>query len=129
MKKIIISLILVFNLLFTSNFFIKIRASTFSDISKPLIVLQGQDYNQYLNYPGYSILESNVNFNKCGIYRVKYENDFNKKAIEKKVYVKSYEELLKEKNFNQQYGQILENSNLASVQKVKKNRIHIILVY
>lgn len=122
MKKIIISLILVFNLLFTSNFFIKIRASTFSDISKTLIVLQGQDYNQYLNYPGYSILESNVNFNKCGIYRVKYENDFNKKAIEKKVYVKSYEELLKEKNFNQQYGQILENSNLASVQKVKKDK-------
>ena len=75
--------ILVFNLLFTSNFFIKIQASTLSDISKPLIVLQGQDYNQYLDYPGYSIVESNVNFNKCGIYLVKYENDFNKKVLTK----------------------------------------------
>lgn len=122
MKKIMILFILVFNLLFTSNFFIKIQASTLNDISKPLIVLQGQDYNQYLDYPGYSIVESNVNFNKCGIYLVKYENDFNKKVIEKRVYVKSYEELLKEKNFNEQYKQILEDENLSSVQMVKKDK-------
>lgn len=45
-----------------------------------------------------------------------------KKVIEKRVYVKSYEELLKEKNFNEQYKQILEDENLSSVQMVKKDK-------
>lgn len=120
MKKISIVLILILQLIIVNPLLQKVDAASVEDVGKPIILLQGENYSQYLTYPGYTIIENNVNFNKCGLYKIKYENEENQITIEKKVYVKSREELVSGNNYNEKFFTLFNKENIAKVQEVKK---------
>lgn len=92
----------------------------FNDISKPLIVRLGDNYQNYLEYDNYDIISSNVNFNKCGIYEVIYENIDSGEQVRKSVYVKNDKELLDEKNYCESYSDLLISDDNIKITKVKK---------
>ena len=78
MKK-IFYLIYLSTLLLANN--IVLEANQNIDIAKPLICLEGTNYDEYLNYEGYDIIQNNVNFNLPGSYQVIYENKNNERFI------------------------------------------------
>ena len=77
MKK-IINLILFSICLFVNN--LSTNAKT-TNLTKPLICLEGTNYSDYLEYDGYDIIENNVNFNMPGKYHVTYENKSKEKFV------------------------------------------------
>lgn len=122
MKKIFIILTLLVNLSLvykmTNN---QVYASIDEEeVSKPLIVKQGMDYQEYLEYEGYDIVSSNVNFKKCGTYKVIYQHQEFKNEIEKIVYVKSKEELLTQDTYSENYKNLITLKDNIDVTKIKK---------
>ena len=77
--KIIFYLIYLSTLLLSNN--IVLEANQKTDIAKPLICLEGTNYDEYLNYEGYEMIQNNVNFNIPGKYQVIYENKNNERFI------------------------------------------------
>ncbi len=118
MKKIILLFLLTLTLLFNINIICNVKASIdVKEIIKPLVVLCGSNYDEYLDYEGYTIVENNLNINRCGDYKIIYENDISKEKLEKKVYVKNEEELLSERCYNENYTPIYGTNNRLTVQK------------
>ena len=120
-KRFLILIIILFNLIFFNTSIKSLKAASLNEVEKTLIVLKGKDYSQYLEYNGYKMLESNVNFNECGKYIVKYENLSNNTIINKNVYVQSEEELTNGNILNESYQSIyslMERSVLKKVIKV-----------
>lgn len=62
-------------------------AQSITEIEKPLILVKGYDYQSLLQYEGYGITSSDVNFQQAGSYVVNYLNLKNKQTYQKKVYV------------------------------------------
>lgn len=91
MKKI---LFIIFSLIIGYSTFMidlkDVQASTItidesSEITKPLVCVKGNDYDNILDYEGYTIISSTVNFNISGEYYVTYQNNINNQILSKKV--------------------------------------------
>lgn len=126
MKKIFLIITLLFNVLMVKTIAnTTIYATSISDeISKPLIVKVGDDYQDYLEYENYEIISSNVNFKKCGIYKIIYEHIETAEQIEKTIYVKSEEDLTIQKTYSETYitlTTLRENIDVTNVQKFNNN--------
>ena len=119
MKKIIIFIVMLSNILITTNIIKGVKAKS-EDISKPLVLLVGGEYDNYFNVDGYEIINNNVNTNKCGNYSITYMNTSTNKTYEKKVYVKSEEELLSDNCYAEKYQTIYSSNNRISTSKVEK---------
>ena len=78
MKR-IINLIYLTILLFSNK--VMLEANQNNDLTKPIICIEGTNYQEYLNYEGYNIIENNVNFNVPGKYHITYENKNNERFI------------------------------------------------
>ena len=92
MKKCILILAIVLIFFTTLVNSINVSAST-SNITflKKLFIVQGS-YG-VLDYPGYSLIETNVNYNKEGIYFAKYKNDQTSNIYERELEVISKDNL------------------------------------
>lgn len=101
MKKSFILLFLFMQLTFiNSRMIFNIKgASPKLDIEKNLICNVGTAQMDLLEYDGYTIQSSNVNFHKCGNYQVIYENNLTKEKVIKHVMVKTNDELINGTNF------------------------------
>lgn len=89
------------------------------EVSKPLVILQGETYNDYLNYKGYTILENNLNTDKCGDYQIVYQKTLTNEQITKRIFVKSSEELLSQKCYNEQYQNLYNSKQRMLVHQAK----------
>lgn len=119
MKKIIIFIVMLSNILITTNIIKGVKANS-EDVSKPLVLLVGGEYDNYFNVDGYEIINNNVNTNKCGNYSITYMNTSTNKTYEKKVYVKSEEELLSDNCYAEKYQTIYSSNNRISTSEVEK---------
>lgn len=118
-KKIFILLIFLFNLVFVNTSLNSVFANSTTDVSKPIIVLEGYDYSKYLEYPGFSIISSTVNFNKSGNYKIVYENNLDKTTVEKEVYVKTKDELTKSELLNQSFTSLYSLDERSILNNIK----------
>lgn len=78
MKK-LINLFYLVTLLFTNN--VTENVTDKSILTKPLICIEGTNYDNYLFYEGYEIIENNVNFNMPGKYHVTYQSKDDQKFV------------------------------------------------
>ena len=117
MKK-ILSLVCVLIMVFMVGLSISPSANIQEDISKPLICIRGKDYNEYLQYDGYTIESSNVNFYISGRYLVKYINNATDEVVYKFVYVEDMETLKKDNCYSEQYGTLKNKNELEKVYDV-----------
>lgn len=136
MKKLTYSII-IFLLIFTLN--INNQTKAYEYITKPLIVTKGYDYNNILQYDGYTIIKSNINFNNIGEYEIEYINNETHNTLIKKIYVvdeNNHNTYLTEKtiNINTEYETIkllsnntyiynIKEENKNTIYKVKNNQI------
>ena len=87
MKK--ISIFLLMFVLVMSFMMPNVFAFDDTDITKTLIVRQGTNLSNKLEYPGYKIIENNVDSNVIGEYQVVYESLETNTQLVKKVVVES----------------------------------------
>ncbi len=120
MKKIHFIFIFMLNMLFMFGYLVKPNAASIQDVSKPLICERGKDYHEYLQYDGYTIESSNVNFNISGRYLVKYSNDSTDEEVYKFVYVEDMETLKKDVCYSEQYTTLYNTGELEKVNCVEK---------
>ena len=119
MKK--FNLIIMFFLFFLLN--INLIKANEEDITKPIMLLKGYEYNDILNYENYTIVKSTVNYQKTGEYEIEYIHNKTKETYIKKVYIveNSYTHVeTKEKQLNQEIELIktLEDGSLIYTKRV-----------
>jgi hypothetical protein len=122
MKKIFMLLFFVIQLFFVTNHIVlTIKADSLkNDIEKNLICNVGTSQMDLLEYNGYTIQSTNVNFNKCGSYQVIYENDLTKEQIVKHIIVKTNDELINGTNFETTENLYFEKNDNIIFNKVLK---------
>ena len=123
MKKIIMFIVMFTNILITSNIIKGVKANS-NDITKPLVLLVGGNYEDYFDVDGYEIINNNVNANKCGNYNITYKNSTTEETFEKKVYVKDEKELLSDKCYAENYQTIFNSNNRIITNKVVQAGIY-----
>ncbi len=101
MKK-LINLFYLVTLLFTNN--VTENVTDKSILTKPLICIEGTNYENYLFYEGYEIIENNVNFNMPGKYHVTYQSKDDQK------FVKNVDVISKDNLNNLSYYQITKQN-------------------
>lgn len=95
MKKILLWVVMILNIGMFSILLQPVQASTHYELIQKTFVCQvGTSYYQQLSYPGYKIVSSDVDFNRCGRYQIIYEDEKTKERIEKQVEVRSENDLL-----------------------------------
>lgn len=90
-----------------------------NDITKPLLVLQGGNYNDYLQYDGYTFLSSDANFNRAGDYKAKFKNNLTNEEVEKAILVRSREQLVNN-NYKESFYDLHIFDQKIQVAKVKE---------
>ena len=83
MKK--ISLIITFFLFCLLN--ISLIKANEEDVTKPIMLLKGYEYNDVLNYDNYTIVKTNVDYQNTGEYEIEYIHNETKETFVKKVYI------------------------------------------
>lgn len=127
MKKIkcILIAVLLICLTLINLFRINVSASSLNTLKK-LIIIKGT--TDVLDYPGYSLIETNVNYNEEGIYYAEYKDDLTKKMYTREI------EIISKESINQ-FG--LKNVNEAEqftfedytiIKRVYTSKIDIFLV-
>ena len=95
MKKLFLLIISIFNFGFLFPVNKPVKASINQEsVEKEIIAKVGSITYEDLQYNGYSIVSSNVNFNRPGRYNICYQNDETKEKIEKQVNIKTLEEMI-----------------------------------
>ena len=57
------------------------------DVTKPIMLLKGYEYNDVLNYDNYTIVKTNVDYQNTGEYEIEYIHNETKETFVKKVYI------------------------------------------
>lgn len=97
MKKIFMLVFLAIHMFFVN---IKIvNASNNEEVEKNLVCNVGFSQIEMLEYEGYTIQSSNVNFYKCGTYQIVYTNNITNQEVVKNVTVKTNDQLVNGVNF------------------------------
>lgn len=118
MRKIILLFILTFNLIIFTNVLKNVKAEeVINEIEKPLILLKGYNYDEYLNYENYTIIQNNLNINKIGEYKIVYQNDLTGDEYTKRIYVKSEEDLVSDKCYSDDYLPLYGSTSRMIVHK------------
>lgn len=121
MKKIFMLMIIFLQLLLTTTMTKQIKAmASAEDVTKPLVCLKGKNYQSFLEYDGYTIQSSNVNYNSEGKYSVNYQKNDSEEVLQKDVYVKTAEELTEKISFNENYQKILSLAENETIDKMIK---------
>lgn len=76
-----------------------VHASSKEEVEKNLICNVGFSQGDMLQYEGYTIESSNVNFNKCGTYQIVYKENRTNEEVVKHVTVKTNDQLVNGVNF------------------------------
>lgn len=122
MKKLIMLIAIFTNMLISTNIIKGVKAN--EDVTKPLVLLVGGQYDNYFNVDGYEIINNNVNTNKCGNYSITYKNNTTQEIFEKKVYVKDEQELLSDKCYAENYQTMFSSNNRINTTKVIQSGVY-----
>mgnify|MGYP003289613510 CR=1 FL=1 len=118
MRKIILLFILTFNLIIFTNVLKNVKAKeSINEIQKPLILLKGYNYDEYLDYENCTIIQNNLNINKIGEYKIVYQNDLTGDEYTKRIYVKSEEDLVSDKCYSDDYLPLYGSTSRMIVHK------------
>ncbi len=130
MKKIIILLFTFIQVLLISskNFSVKANDNK-SEVEKNLICNVGTAQDDLLEFSGFTIKSSNVNFYKCGNYQVIYINDFTKEEVVKNVIVKMNDDLINGSNFEKTSNLYFDEKKNIDFKKILKDDNNYIISY